>query len=556
MKRRISLLTRIAAIALVMATMLAGPLGVSAASDPKIGIGKATATPDTGTTPGSSDPATIYASYLKQETNANILFRPGKGDLVHDSKKITTSSAGLDVESFIAHVEFANPYQGSSTSGFDFGILFRLGQTTHFRVIISSDGNWYLTPGKLAPIAKGPVDGLDTSAKGTNTIDLVVVGDTGYLGVNDKFITTLDLSSSSGKGDVAVGTAFFGSNFKVGASTSYKNFTVWSVKVGAPPPVEKTPPSQKTPAGDATPTVVSGEGYLSPQFSYTIAYDSTWTASSATSDKSGDYVRIANGVSSVDFAGYATDTTPKLCLADQLDFFKTTAGYTKVAIAQDTNSKDMTGTIAGGAYQVVVFSYASGTETPVDYAAYVECLQIEAGKSMLRISQFVESAKYNDQIAPFNALLAGLKLPGAGATDVTPTETTTSDVTPTETTASDTTPTAGAGTTSGAITFRLESDGSPVGLVRISANKDAAKSDVKISASDLPTGSIVLIHKGSCAKFTSDPAYYLNDFDASGNSVTIVKATLAKLTAGGYVVVVHESLDDLTKAYACGAIAS
>jgi len=67
-------------------------------------------------------------------------------------------------------------------------------------------------------------------------------------------------------------------------------------------------------------------------------------------------------------------------------------------------------------------------------------------------------------------------------------------------------------------------------------------------------GSIALIHKGTCDSFTSTPAYYLSAFDADGTSATAVKATVDKLTTGGYVVVIHESLDDLTKAYACGVI--
>jgi len=569
MKRRFSLLTRLAAIALIMMTMLAGagPLGAGAASAPKIGIGKASATPDTGTAPAAGSAAGTFAAYLAQESKTTILYGPDKGSLLHNSTKITTAASGLDVDSFIAHAEFGNPYAAAGKDAFDFGVLFRLGQATAFRVIVTSDGHWYLTPGSKASLASGSIAGLDVSAKGTNTMDLVVVGDTGYLGVNDAFVTELDLSSSSGKGDVAVGTAFYGANFKNGASTPYQNFTIWSVKADATTSTGKTPAAAQTPPTEGTsspeaspaasPVVDNGEGYVSPQFSYTLAYNSTWTASGATSDKNGDYVRVDNGVSSVDFAGYATAQTPKECLADQLNYFKTTDGYTNVAVAQDTNNKDMTGTIPGGAYQVIAFSYASGKETPIDYATYVECLQIEAGASVLRIDQFVESAKYNDQIDPFTVLLAGLKLPGATTAGVTPTATTT-DVAPTaEATAADVTPTPGGGTTSGTITFQIVADGSTVGLVQVGANaKDSAKTDVKISAADLPAGSIALIHKGTCATFTSAPAYYLSNFDADGNSASTVKATFDKLTSGGYVVVIHESLDDLTKAYACGAIAS
>jgi hypothetical protein len=558
--RRFPLLTRTVAIVLLLATMLAAPLAAGAA--PSIGIGKPTATPDTGnsTSTDSGSDADVFASYLKQESKSTILYGPAKGDLLHDPEKITTDAANLDVADFIAHAEFGNPYAATSATGFDFGILFRLGQSPHLRVIVTNDGGWFLTPGADASIAKGTVKGVNAKAGGTNSIDLVVVGNDGYLGINGKFVTKLDLSSVTGKGDVAVGTAFFESNFQDGATTTYKNFTVWSVKKGS---TTTTTTTNKTPTTEASPVASpvggNGEGYVSPQFGYTIAFDSSWTASDQQSDDKGDYVRLTNGDSTVDFAGFDSDATPQQCLKDEVDYFTGADGYTDVKIAKDTNSKDMTGDIAGGAYEVLTFSYTSGEETPVDYAAYVECRTIQEGVSILRIDQYVEASKYNDQIDPVTKLLDGLKIEGQSTSDVTPTETS-ADTTPTETTTTAVTPTTESGnstTSAGTVTVQLVSEGSPVGLVQISADaKDAARSDVTISASDLPAGSVALIHKGTCDSFTSTPAYYLSAFDANGASVTTVKATLDKLTTGGYVVVIHESLDDLTKAYACGAIAS
>ena len=563
--RRFSLFARATAIALLVATMLASPIGVSAATTkanaPTIGIGKPTATPDTGgsTTPTGSD-ADVFAAYVKENTKANNLYGPESGDLVHNSKKITSEYANLDVESFGVHVEFGNPYKATSAAGFDFGILFRLGQATHFRVIVTSNEAWYLTPGSGDPIDQGSLPNVDTSATGSNSMDLIVDGDTGYLGVNGDFVTKLDLSSTTGKGDVAIGTAFFADNFKDGATTTYKNFTVWNIKAATPTTPDKT--STKTPSKTATPEIAAsptaGEGYVSPQFGYSIAYDETWTESNAQSDKDGDYVRLSNDVSNVDISGYESTETPKACLKSEFDYFSgaESDGYTNVAIATDTDGKDMTGNVSGGVYEVITFDYASGEEDPVSYAVYVECLPIKEGESMLRIDQYVPAADYNDQIDPLTKLLKGLSIEGSGAGDVTPTAET-ADATPTPTTkTSDVTPTSEAGGTTGnEITFTIEDDGgTAVGLARVSENdKDATKSDVKILATGLPDGAVALIHKGTCDSFTSTPAYFLNAFDADGNSVTTVKADLAKLS-GGYVMVIHESLDDLTKSYACGAI--
>ena len=757
---------------MLMLSLLAGTAGARAASSvthaPAIGIGKSTSTPETGNgsssggSSSSSSDAKTFQNYVKGVKKTDIIFGPENGDLLHDPEKITESSASVDVESFIAHAEFANPYAPTNDVGFDYGILFRLGQTPAYRLIITSNGNWYLTPGSGDPLQKGTLD-LNTSEGGSNTIDLVVNGDTGYFGVNGTFVAKLDLSATTGKGDVAVGTAFFTNNFQAGATTHYTKFTIWSLNKGSSTSGNSTsgnssanganstagnssagnggngssttgngsytsptygytltydatvwqqsaetsdkngdyleltngtsifslqgfastagagscvndqiaayksdshyskisigkdtngnPMQGTTKAGGSwgliwatytddkgkaqdysiyvecrdivkgksllqitqivpfdsyndqiqarvdilkgldisgngtagnggnasgnsgnasnggnavgNGTPAAGNGYSSPQFGYTINYDSSWTASNATSDKNGDYVRLTNGVSTVDFSGFKFTGKPTDCLADEFDYFNSTEGYANVAIAKDANGKDLKGTVAGGAYEVMTFSYTGSDGKAVDYVAYVECRMIKSGASILRIDQFVEQSKYNDQIDAVTSLLNSLTINGAStggnggnASGNSANSGNASSGNASGNSGNSSAGNGGNGASTGGVTFRLAaSDGTTVGLVKVSTDaKDASKTDVHISASDLPSGSIALIHKGTCDSFTADPAYYLNDFDSNGNSDSVVKASLSKLMTGGYVVAIHDSLDHLDTATACGAI--
>lgn len=762
MKLRSSHLARLIAAAMLMMSFLAGTAGARAASGvthaPSIGIGKSTSTPDTGngSSGGSSaSDAKTFESYVKGVKKTDILFGPENGDLVHDPEKITESSANVDVANFIAHAVFENPYAPTSDVGFDYGILFRLGQTPAYRLIVTSNNNWYLTPGSGDPLQKGTLT-LDDSQGGSNTLDLVVNGDAGYFGVNGTFVAKLDLSATTGKGDVAVGTAFFTNNFQSGATTHYKSFTIWSLNASSSTgngtagnggnganggnasgnsstttgqtvytsPTygytlaydgstwqKSTETSDKngdyleltngtsifslqgfastagvdscvkaqmdffssdshyskisvakdtngnqmegtTSAGGgwgliwATYTDNSGKaqdysvyvecrdivkgksllqitqivpfnsyndqiadrtailkgldisgngaagnggnassgnsgnasngsnggnasngtpaatsGYSSPQFGYTINYDSSWSASNATSDANGDYVRLTNGVSTVDFSGFKFTGAATDCLADEFSYFSKTDGYSKAAIAKDANGKDLKGTVEGGAYEMMTFSYKGSDGTTTDYVAYVECRAIKSGVSMLRIDQFVDKAKYNDQIDAVTSLLNGLTINGSNAGGNGGNATGNSSAgngSSNGSAGNGGNASSGNSASTGGVTIRLvASDGTTVGLVRVSTDtKDATRTDVHISASDLPNGSVALIHKGTCDNFTADPAYYLNDLDADGNSDTVVKASLSKLTTGGYVVAIHDSLDNLDTATACGAIKS
>lgn len=73
--------------------------------------------------------------------------------------------------------------------------------------------------------------------------------------------------------------------------------------------------------------------------------------------------------------------------------------------------------------------------------------------------------------------------------------------------------------------------------------------DVKVE----PNGNLDMpahIHPGSCAALIPQPKYPLENV-IDGTSTTVVRATLAELTAGGLAVNVHKSNEDLRTYTAC-----
>ncbi len=67
-------------------------------------------------------------------------------------------------------------------------------------------------------------------------------------------------------------------------------------------------------------------------------------------------------------------------------------------------------------------------------------------------------------------------------------------------------------------------------------------------------GHPAMIHAGSCTEL-GDAVYPLTDVDASGESVTVVDATLESLLSSGpYAIEIHLSADDPDTSVACGDI--
>jgi hypothetical protein len=156
-------------------------------------------------------------------------FGPSSGEMPHiEDDFLESVYADPSPADFIASATFVNPFAGD----WDIGLIFRqVAADDEMRLVIHSEGFWNLNDRNGDEdffVADGDVsDVLDLSANGENKVILAAIGEQGYFFLNGRFISTLDLSSRIGAGDLAVATGFYVDSERPGSSTAYRDFTIW-----------------------------------------------------------------------------------------------------------------------------------------------------------------------------------------------------------------------------------------------------------------------------------------------------------------------------------------
>jgi uncharacterized protein len=165
--------------------------------------------------------------------------------------------------------------------------------------------------------------------------------------------------------------------------------------------------------GTETDSGVSGNRYTSPQYGYSITWDTPWEVSDEVSDDGFDSLALTNGVSSVYFDGYDYTGDEAECLADAVEALSTESGVSDYTQAQ-SESGPLEGEDAFGTWAVydLVYTADDGTETPL--SEFVICRSIVPGESMLQITQIVGTDEYNDELDGFAALVDSLVVSGEG----------------------------------------------------------------------------------------------------------------------------------------------
>ena len=155
------------------------------------------------------------------------------GELVHTSdSKLVWIPANVNLRDFVADVTFFNPYDGSENQ-WSYGIIFRhAGYNQQFRFYVTSFQTWNLVlasdvSGELltTSVASGQVNNLNISANGSNHLRIIVVGETGYLIINNVYISTFPTSGKMTSGDIGVTTEFVGDQ-TIGKSTTFRDFSI------------------------------------------------------------------------------------------------------------------------------------------------------------------------------------------------------------------------------------------------------------------------------------------------------------------------------------------
>jgi predicted metalloprotease len=178
---------------------------------------------------------------------------------------------------------------------------------------------------------------------------------------------------------------------------------------------------QASAATQAASSNVSGNTYTSPDYGYSISWDSTWQVSDEQASAGYNMVALDNGTSTVYLEGVDSSGTTDDCVASVVDSLEKGDGVSNVAIYKD-ESGEVSGSSATRSYAVYSFDYA-GKNGSVSYNEYIDCRPIEAGKSMLAITDLVLADKFLGEVDPLVKLLGNLSITGGGVTSGNSTDT-------------------------------------------------------------------------------------------------------------------------------------
>lgn len=174
------------------------------------------------------DPLMAFGGWKAAAQDQGDHVGPFSGDLTFGPDTLAVERAGVDLPDFYARAVFDNPDPGSEP--WDFGIGFRdSGDDAQFRLVVDSEGNWFFKDALGPVLAGGQVVDVDTSPGGSNIIEIIAAGDTGYFAFNERLVETLDLSARPAGGDLFAGAGFFAEDAESEGTTAFRDFEIWSL---------------------------------------------------------------------------------------------------------------------------------------------------------------------------------------------------------------------------------------------------------------------------------------------------------------------------------------
>ena len=159
-------------------------------------------------------------------------FGPSNGELRHNPSDnfIETEYARASFSDMVIEATFVNPY-GASSNSWDYGFFMRYDSTKDdppfLQFVVSSNRSWAVLTGSDAPydrLGGGTVRNLNTGAGGRNHLMVVAIGARGWFFVNGDYVASVNLSSLTWQGDVAVITGAYSGDEVAGAVTRYEGF--------------------------------------------------------------------------------------------------------------------------------------------------------------------------------------------------------------------------------------------------------------------------------------------------------------------------------------------
>jgi len=515
------------------------------------------------------DPLAAYGGWLAAAQTQPSIAGPLSGELSYGPGVLAVERAGIDASDVYVRAEFANPEP--LTALWDVGIGFRDGGgEEQLRLVVDSEGNWFLKDGLGGVIAGGTVVDVDASPAGTNIIEIVAAGDTGYFAFNERLVSELDLSARAESGDVFAGAGFFNEDATAERSIAYREFEAWSLAGLDPQAVAES----RVPVDAATfPQIVAFSSAASPLAE---------AASGELVQAVGSATIMPIGVVVEDFVARVEFTNPSDASDRPWDFGiafreQESGDHYRITIASDGTWEYQIGLqtdLAGGS--VPLMSFDAGAVNTLEFVAagdqagfavngvFVSALdasQIDGASDVWIGAGFHQADAVTGEVTRFAnfavwALDTG-DIPAVAATPevlATPVAGGTPVAAATPTAPAMATPLAGVPPQSEEIALRLdERDDSGIDALAVVQSVDE-ETTIDVVARGATGGEVVVVHDGTCADSLSLPAFLLEDLDSGGRSETLIAAPIADLTDAEHAIAIHRSAEMYEDVVACGDI--
>ena len=499
----------------------------------------------------SADPLAAYGGWLAAAQEQPSVAGPLSGEIAFGPDTLGVERTGVDEPDFYARAEFGNPEPAREM--WDFGLGFRdSGGEEQLRLVVDAGGTWFLKDGLGEVINSGTVSDLDASPTGSNIIELVAVGDTGYFAFNERLVSELDLSAGTEGGDVFVGTGFFHEDATEEGTTAYSGFEIWSLAgvdaqaviapnvaidattfaalVGA---ASAQPPLAGPTGGELAPAIgaaavmpigvevadfVARVEFVNPS----DAADQPWDLGIAFREQeNGDHYRLT----------VASDGTWEFQIGLQAEL----AGGTVPSLSFEEGGRNL--------LEIAVAGDSAAFSVNGTFVSELNTSELDGASDVWAGAGFHQANAAEGNITQFEDFtvwpLAAADIPTSPATPVA---------------AGMATPVAAGGESDEEIALRLdEQDDSGIDALAVLTGNDG-QTTVTVAARGVAGGEVVVVHEGTCEDASTLPTFLLQDLDASGQSETTIEAPLSDLTGSEHVLAIHRSAEDYADVLACGDI--
>lgn len=514
------------------------------------------------------DPLAAYGDLISAATAAPSLAGPLSGEIESGPGVLGVKRAGVDAPDFYARAEFENPTPRQDL--WDFGLGFRdSGEDEQFRLIVDSAGTWFFKNALDAVIASGTLVDIDRSQGGSNIVEVVASGDTGYFAFNERLVSELDLSGRPQGGDVYVGAGFFDADATEVAATDYRDFEVWSL--AGVSLEEPTSPAIQLDAATFDQVVQATEG-TEPLAGPAAGTVQPHIGNAAVHPAGVD---VENFVARVAFVNPATDTESPWDVGlafreqDNGDHYRLTVASDGVweykigvlpALTQGSVSTLNTRPGAVNTIEVVVDGDAAGFAVNGRFVSALDASELRGSSDVWVGAGFHQENVGDDQESSFDGFTVWELNPetstawppsGTPMTEPVQASPTASPARATPTATAMATPVVSrAGPRQQALRLSEQDDSGVDGVAVLSENEDTTT--LIITARGTSGGEIVVVHNGTCDSVDESASSMVGEIDDDGKSRAEVERSLPELADGQHAIAILGG--DGGKILACGAI--